>query len=74
MQTINLVWLKRDLRLTDHLPLQHALSSENPTVLLYILSPCCWMTHITPNVIGALFGNHSKTWTYSLLNMIKRSQ
>ncbi len=39
MQTINLVWLKRDLRLTDHLPLQHALSSENPTVLLYIFEP-----------------------------------
>ncbi|EMD1175412.1 deoxyribodipyrimidine photo-lyase [Vibrio harveyi] len=39
MQTINLVWLKRDLRLTDHLPLQHALSSKNPTVLLYIFEP-----------------------------------
>ncbi|MGR5109562.1 FAD-binding domain-containing protein [Vibrio jasicida] len=39
MQTINLVWLKRDLRLTDHRPLQHALSSEHPTVLLYIVEP-----------------------------------
>ncbi len=39
MQTINLVWLKRDLRLTDHTPLQHALSSEHPTVLLYIVEP-----------------------------------
>ena len=32
MQAINLVWLKRDLRLTDHTPLQRALSSERPTV------------------------------------------
>ncbi|WP_061007664.1 deoxyribodipyrimidine photo-lyase [Vibrio sp. CUB2] len=39
MQTINLVWLKRDLRLTDHTPLQRALSSEHPTVLLYIVEP-----------------------------------
>lgn len=39
MQTINLVWLKRDFRLTDHTPLQHALSSEHPTVLLYIVEP-----------------------------------
>lgn len=39
MQTINLVWLKRDLRLTDHTPLQYALSSEHPTVLLYVVEP-----------------------------------
>ena len=29
MHTINLVWLKRDLRLTDHLPLQHAVSIQD---------------------------------------------
>ncbi|MCS0430057.1 cryptochrome/deoxyribodipyrimidine photo-lyase family protein [Vibrio diabolicus] len=39
MQTINVVWLKRDLRLTDHQPLTQALSSKHPTVLLYIVEP-----------------------------------
>ncbi|CAH7285597.1 Cryptochrome-like protein cry2 [Vibrio chagasii] len=39
MQTINIVWLKRDLRLTDHAPLQHALSGQHPTILLYIFEP-----------------------------------
>ncbi|EDP59678.1 deoxyribodipyrimidine photo-lyase [Vibrio sp. AND4] len=39
MQTINLLWLKRDLRLTDHLALQHALSSGHPTLLLYVFEP-----------------------------------
>lgn len=39
MQTINIVWLKRDLRLTDHQPLQQALLSKFPTVLLYVFEP-----------------------------------
>ncbi|MDW1811335.1 deoxyribodipyrimidine photo-lyase, partial [Vibrio sp. Vb2362] len=39
MQTINVVWLKRDLRLTDHQPLTQALSTKHPTVLLYIVEP-----------------------------------
>ncbi|MDK9739516.1 DNA photolyase family protein [Vibrio sp. D404a] len=39
MQTINIVWLKRDLRLTDHVPLANALSSRRPTLLLYIFEP-----------------------------------
>ena len=39
MQTFNIVWFKRDLRLTDHTPLFNALSSERPTILLYIFEP-----------------------------------
>ncbi|MFA0071910.1 deoxyribodipyrimidine photo-lyase, partial [Vibrio breoganii] len=39
MQTINIVWLKRDLRLTDHAPLRQALSEQHPTVLVYIFEP-----------------------------------
>ncbi|UTT87126.1 DNA photolyase family protein (plasmid) [Vibrio pelagius] len=39
MQTVNIVWFKRDLRLTDHLPLFSALSSDRPTILLYIFEP-----------------------------------
>jgi len=35
---INLVWLKRDLRLTDHLPLDHALES-GVTLLYYVFEP-----------------------------------
>lgn len=36
---INIVWLKRDLRLTDHLPLLHALAAKEETLLLYIVEP-----------------------------------
>ena len=39
MQTVNIVWFKRDLRLTDHFPLFNALSSDRPTILLYIFEP-----------------------------------
>ena len=39
MQTVNIVWFKRDLRLTDHPPLFSALSSDHPTILLYIFEP-----------------------------------
>lgn len=38
-QEINLVWFKRDLRLTDHAPLKHAESLGLPTLLLYIFEP-----------------------------------
>ncbi|MCU0375915.1 MAG: deoxyribodipyrimidine photo-lyase, partial [Chitinophagaceae bacterium] len=36
---INLVWLKRDLRLQDHLPLHLALQEPLPVVLLYVYEP-----------------------------------
>ncbi len=36
MQSINVVWLKRDLRLQDHAPLQEALKTGKPTLLLYV--------------------------------------
>lgn len=39
MKKINLVWLKRDLRLTDHPPLHQALASGTPTVLFYLFEP-----------------------------------
>ncbi|AUI87986.1 deoxyribodipyrimidine photolyase [Vibrio azureus] len=39
MKEINVVWLKRDLRLTDHAPLYNSLISKHPTVLLYIVEP-----------------------------------
>jgi deoxyribodipyrimidine photo-lyase len=34
-QTINIVWFKRDLRLQDHAPLQKAIESGLPVLLLY---------------------------------------
>ena len=38
-QKINIVWFKRDLRLTDHAPLVAALLENIPTVLLYCFEP-----------------------------------
>lgn len=39
MSGINIVWLKRDLRLTDHEPLQLACDRPEPFILLYIFEP-----------------------------------
>ena len=36
---INIVWLKRDLRLTDHKPLQLAVQANLPILLLYCFEP-----------------------------------
>lgn len=38
-QAATVVWLKRDLRLRDHAPLQAAIATSVPVVLLYILEP-----------------------------------
>ena len=38
-QKINIVWFKRDLRLSDHMPLKLAECSDLPTLLLYIFEP-----------------------------------
>ncbi|WP_297811592.1 deoxyribodipyrimidine photo-lyase [uncultured Methylophaga sp.] len=38
-QAINIVWLKRDLRLQDHAPLAAACRSDLPTLLLYVVEP-----------------------------------
>ncbi len=38
-EKINVVWLKRDLRLTDHRPLKLAEASDLPTLLLYVFEP-----------------------------------
>ena len=42
MQSINIVWFKRDLRLHDHPPLQAAIAAGLPTLLLYCYEPS-WM-------------------------------
>ncbi|MBQ4832152.1 deoxyribodipyrimidine photo-lyase [Pseudoalteromonas sp. MMG010] len=36
---INIVWFKRDLRLSDHPPLKHAFASSLPTLLIYNFEP-----------------------------------
>ena len=36
---VNILWFKRDLRLTDHVPLADALKSKEPLLLLYIFEP-----------------------------------
>lgn len=38
-EQISLVWFKRDLRLTDHLPLQQAIASRENLLLLYCFDP-----------------------------------
>nr|WP_086938641.1 deoxyribodipyrimidine photo-lyase [Thaumasiovibrio occultus] len=38
-QRVNAVWLKRDLRLTDHPPLTEAIDSGAPTLLFYLFEP-----------------------------------
>ncbi|MFK7924338.1 MAG: FAD-binding domain-containing protein [Bacteroidia bacterium] len=39
MKTINIVWLKRDLRLSDHAPLKAAAESGLPVLILYCFEP-----------------------------------
>jgi deoxyribodipyrimidine photo-lyase len=44
-KAINIVWFKRDLRLTDHEPLFNALQSELPLLLIYIFEPSVMSYH-----------------------------
>ncbi|WP_375446070.1 deoxyribodipyrimidine photo-lyase/cryptochrome family protein [uncultured Fibrella sp.] len=37
--TINILWFKRDLRLRDHMPLQAAVATGKPLLLLYCFEP-----------------------------------
>jgi len=39
MQSINLVWFKRDLRLSDHQPLKLAIEIGDPIALIYVFEP-----------------------------------
>jgi deoxyribodipyrimidine photo-lyase len=39
---LNIVWLKRDLRLSDHEPLFNAIHSQHPTLILFIVEDC-WL-------------------------------
>ncbi|MGA4608517.1 FAD-binding domain-containing protein [Pseudoalteromonas maricaloris] len=39
---INLVWLKRDLRVFDHKPLYEACNNGRPTLILYVVEPEYW--------------------------------
>ena len=38
-KNINIVWLKRDLRLTDHVPLYHAIQKQENFLILYVYEP-----------------------------------
>ena len=42
LPAINVVWLKRDLRLQDHAPLAAAAASGLPVLLLYVLEPAVY--------------------------------
>ena len=36
---VNIVWFKRDLRFTDHAPLELALKLDEPTLMMYLIEP-----------------------------------
>ena len=36
---VNVLWFKRDLRLSDHLPLKRAIEQGLPIILLYVFEP-----------------------------------
>ncbi|HAB89526.1 MAG TPA: deoxyribodipyrimidine photolyase, partial [Bacteroidetes bacterium] len=42
VEIINIVWFKRDLRISDHKPLQSAIEEGCPLLLLYIQEPDLW--------------------------------
>jgi deoxyribodipyrimidine photo-lyase len=44
-QEINIVWFKRDLRLTDHEPLYFAKQSKLPLLLIYLFEPSVMAHH-----------------------------
>ena len=39
MKEVNVVWLKRDLRLSDHKPLRLAVENGKPFIILYAFEP-----------------------------------
>jgi deoxyribodipyrimidine photo-lyase len=39
MQAINVVWLKKDLRVTDHVPLYQAMQQNIPCLIVYLYEP-----------------------------------
>ncbi len=40
--SVNLVWFKRDCRISDHLPLTKASANKQPCLLIYINEPILW--------------------------------
>jgi deoxyribodipyrimidine photo-lyase len=50
---IEIVWFKRDLRITDHAPLLAACQSGNPVLPLYIIEPELWQQ---PELSGRQYG------------------
>ena len=61
-QAINIVWLKRDLRLQDHEPLFKAEKAELPYVVIYLFEPSLICTPDTSS-------RHLKFVYHSLLAM-----
>ena len=47
-KVLNIVWLKRDLRTQDHLPLAYAENAAEDYIIIYIFEPSaleyqCWL-------------------------------
>lgn len=54
---INVVWLKRDLRLEDNEAISNALVSGRPDYCFTFLNNFCWTICIIANGIGILLSN-----------------
>ena len=62
-KTINICWLRRDLRLDDNAALYHALKSENPVLLLFIFDK---------NILADLPKNDARvTFIFETLTQLK---
>ena len=62
--TINIVWLKRDLRTNDHLPLFEAEKNQNNYIIIYLFEPNL-LNHISSSI------RHQKFIYHSILEMNK---
>ena len=65
--SISVVWFKRDLRLSDHTPLQQAIQSGMPVLLLHCFEPC-WMQSPDSSVRHWRFVHQSITEMQGLLS------
>jgi deoxyribodipyrimidine photo-lyase len=64
-QQVNLVWLKRDLRLQDHLPLHEAEQSRLPYIIIFLFEPSVISYHDTSL-------RHLQFQYYSVLQLNKK--
>lgn len=70
-EQINIVWLKRDLRTQDHLPLQMAEAASLPYIIIFIFEPKI-ITHSDTSLRHLQFQYHSIKKMNMVLNQYNR--